>query len=271
MTTKHTESPVVASQRHSARLSSSDDSPSLAGNHHLVASKRLSQFSKLKTSHGQQQQSNTDSSNSSGGGGGGISLSSKLRPSQSGSSQHLTLHHHHSRSSKPAELYRTDFITAMKIADTEVLDEANYFLIRDPWRLEWEKGVQVPVKPDHLYVPNFARKPDQYSIAYNNGVNNSVSRAARLRTSSGNSLHVKMPVKYLCPAFDKKYDARLHEAYLTHGLLSESSTTATLVCRYDCDDMDLSWLTRVNEEFERMGVIKLTRVDLERKLFLFLF
>jgi hypothetical protein len=49
---------------------------------------------------------------------------------------------------KPAELYRTDFITAMKLPDNELLDDNTYWLIKDPWKLDWEKGVQVPVKPE---------------------------------------------------------------------------------------------------------------------------
>ena len=126
--------------------------------------------------------------------------------------------------------------------------------------MDWEKGVQVPVKPDNLYKPNFMHKPDQYSISYNNYVNNSISR---VRSKTDTTL-IKMPKKYLCPTFDKKYDAQIHEAYLTHGLLNDTSTTASLVCRYDCDDMDLCWLARVNHEFQLMGLAKMTRVDLER-------
>lgn len=33
----------------------------------------------------------------------------------------------------------------MKLADSEPLQEGSYFLISDPWKQEWEKGVQVPV------------------------------------------------------------------------------------------------------------------------------
>ena len=124
----------------------------------------------------------------------------------------------------------------------------------------------MPMKPDNLYKPNFMCKPDQYSISYNNYVNNSISRMrppASTKTSQALA-DIKMPKKYLCPTFDKKYDSTIHEAYLTHGLINDTSTTASLVCRYDCDDMDLCWLTRVNHEFALMGVAKMTRVDLER-------
>lgn len=43
------------------------------------------------------------------------------------------------------QLFRKDLISAMKLADSEPLQEGSYVLISDPWRQEWEKGVQVPV------------------------------------------------------------------------------------------------------------------------------
>lgn len=51
---------------------------------------------------------------------------------------------------KPAELFRKDLISAMKMADSEQLHRNDYLPITEPWREEWEKGVQVPVNPDIL-------------------------------------------------------------------------------------------------------------------------
>ncbi|CAG5136867.1 unnamed protein product, partial [Candidula unifasciata] len=51
----------------------------------------------------------------------------------------------HSSHNKTAELFRKDLISAMKMADTEILHDSDYLVISDPWRQEWEKGVQVPV------------------------------------------------------------------------------------------------------------------------------
>jgi len=38
----------------------------------------------------------------------------------------------------------------MKLPDTEVLQYIEYILISDTWKLEWEKGVQVPVDPEAI-------------------------------------------------------------------------------------------------------------------------
>lgn len=48
-------------------------------------------------------------------------------------------------SEKPAELFRKDLISAMKMPDTEQLIEENYLLLAEAWKQDWEKGVQVPV------------------------------------------------------------------------------------------------------------------------------
>lgn len=38
----------------------------------------------------------------------------------------------------------------MKLADNEPLSSDDFWGIGDPWRQEWERGVQVPVNPDSL-------------------------------------------------------------------------------------------------------------------------
>ncbi|XP_071223025.1 uncharacterized protein [Salvelinus alpinus] len=54
---------------------------------------------------------------------------------------------------KPSEVFRTDFITAMKLHDTYQLNPEDYYVLADPWRQEWEKGVQVPVSPHTIPQP----------------------------------------------------------------------------------------------------------------------
>ncbi len=48
------------------------------------------------------------------------------------------------------QLFRKDLISAMKMADTEPLQDDEYVTISDPWRQEWERGVQVPVNPESI-------------------------------------------------------------------------------------------------------------------------
>jgi hypothetical protein len=191
-------------------------------------------------------------------------LSSKIPSSMSATSsttiqkRHQS-QHHGGRAYKPAELYRTDFITAMKLPNTEILEENSYWIIRDTWRLDWEKGVQVPVKPDSLNIANFKYKPDQYPTYSINQIESNESVSSQPTHKSD---VIKIPKKYLCAANDSNYKASIHEAYITHGLVND--TTNTLICKYDCDDMDIHWLNRVNLEFEQMGQELLTRVNMER-------
>lgn len=42
-----------------------------------------------------------------------------------------------------AEVFRTDFITAMKVPDSQPLPAGKTITLKDTWRQEWEKGVQV--------------------------------------------------------------------------------------------------------------------------------
>lgn len=53
----------------------------------------------------------------------------------------------------PAELFRKDLISAMKLPDSEPLSSNEYWIITDQWKQEWERGVQVPVNPDSLPEP----------------------------------------------------------------------------------------------------------------------
>lgn len=54
----------------------------------------------------------------------------------------------------PAELFRKDLISAMKLPDSEPLAADEYWIINDQWKQEWERGVQVPVNPDSLPEPS---------------------------------------------------------------------------------------------------------------------
>ncbi|KAI1234072.1 hypothetical protein IHE44_0003783 [Lamprotornis superbus] len=54
---------------------------------------------------------------------------------------------------KPSEVFRTDLITAMKIPDSFQLSPDEYYVLADPWRQEWEKGVQVPASAEAIPEP----------------------------------------------------------------------------------------------------------------------
>nr|XP_057942204.1 E3 ubiquitin-protein ligase Jade-2 [Doryrhamphus excisus] len=54
---------------------------------------------------------------------------------------------------KPSEVFRTDFITAMKLPDSAQLGPDDFYVLSDPWRQEWEKGVQVPANLDAIPQP----------------------------------------------------------------------------------------------------------------------
>lgn len=54
----------------------------------------------------------------------------------------------------PAELFRKDLISAMKLPDSEPLASDEYWIINDQWKQEWERGVQVPVNPESLPEPS---------------------------------------------------------------------------------------------------------------------
>lgn len=104
-----------------------------------------------------------DNGNAGGGGGGDNNGSYGLSSSQAANAiastskswqpkPHNDLKSIYNRSAPeaPAELFRKDLISAMKLPDSEPLSHDEYWLIVDQWKQEWERGVQVPVNPDSL-------------------------------------------------------------------------------------------------------------------------
>ncbi|KAK3100521.1 hypothetical protein FSP39_021267 [Pinctada imbricata] len=127
---------------------------------------------------------------------------------------------------KPAELFRKDLISAMKLADSEQLNAENYLLISDPWRQEWEKGVQVPV--NEKAIPDLS--------------------VSEMKVKSKGSGDFKIPKKLLHSNKDETFQQGIHELTGMQQLSEE-------VVRYDLDDMDVCWLRRANEEREQTGEI----------------
>ncbi|CAO2613300.1 Protein Jade-1 [Lemmus lemmus] len=133
---------------------------------------------------------------------------------------------------KPSEVFRTDLITAMKLHDSYQLNPDEYYVLADPWRQEWEKGVQVPVSPGTIPQP--------------------VARVV----SEEKSLMFIRPKKYIASSASEPPEL----GYVDIRTLADS------VCRYDLNDMDAAWLELTNEEFKEMGMPELDEYTMERVL-----
>ncbi|KAM4653501.1 E3 ubiquitin-protein ligase Jade-2 isoform 2-T3 [Amazona ochrocephala] len=127
---------------------------------------------------------------------------------------------------KPSEVFRTDLITAMKIPDSFQLSPDEYYILADPWRQEWEKGVQVPASAEAIpepvvrIIPQLENSPSQVSPSGLAG--SEISEATR--------------------------------TYLQG------------VSRYDLDELDACWLELVNMELKEMEKPELDEITLERVL-----
>ncbi|XP_075712449.1 E3 ubiquitin-protein ligase Jade-2 isoform X2 [Rhinoderma darwinii] len=53
----------------------------------------------------------------------------------------------------PPIVFRTDLITAMKVPDSFQFGPDEFYILADPWRQEWEKGVQVPAGLEAIPEP----------------------------------------------------------------------------------------------------------------------
>ncbi|XP_070295910.1 protein Jade-1 [Salvelinus sp. IW2-2015] len=119
---------------------------------------------------------------------------------------------------KPAEVFRTDFITAMKLHDKYHLNPEDYYVLADPWRQEWEKGVQVPVSP-HIIPQTVAR------VVAEKGTEVMFSKPKKLIRSGGSEAL----------------------GYVDIQTLAEGT------CQYDLNDTDVAWLELINHQFTLMG------------------
>ncbi|XP_010348460.2 protein Jade-3 isoform X3 [Saimiri boliviensis] len=121
---------------------------------------------------------------------------------------------------KPAEVFRKDLISAMKIPDSHHINPDSYYLFADTWKEEWEKGVQVPASPDTVPQPSLRIIADKVKDV----------------------LFVR-PRKYIhCSSPDTTEPGYINIMEL-----------AASVCRYDLDDMDIFWLKELNEDLAEMG------------------
>ncbi|XP_042562384.1 protein Jade-1 isoform X2 [Clupea harengus] len=132
---------------------------------------------------------------------------------------------------KASEVFRTDLITAMKLHDSYQLNTEDYYVLADPWRQEWEKGVQVPVSPHSVPQPvvcPMAEKPSAVMF----------SRPKKMIRSSG-----------------------VEPAVLGYVGIR---TLAEGVCRYDLDEEDVAWLHYANKELSQMGMQTVDELTMEK-------
>ncbi|XP_048834170.1 protein Jade-3-like isoform X2 [Brienomyrus brachyistius] len=132
---------------------------------------------------------------------------------------------------KPAEVFRKDLISAMKLPDSHHISLEEYYLLADPWRQEWEKGVQVPASPDAI---------PQASV--------------RIVAEEPKESLFSRPKMYIQCCSQEAQEP----GYVSVQELAEA------MCRYDLDDMDLYWLQELNQELAEMGEDKLDELTMER-------
>nr|XP_056711460.1 protein Jade-1 isoform X2 [Euleptes europaea] len=118
----------------------------------------------------------------------------------------------------------------MKLPDSYQLNAEEYYVLADPWRQEWEKGVQVPVSPGTIPEP--------------------VARVV----SESKAVTFTRPRKYILSSGSEPPEL----GYVDIRTLAES------VCRYDLNYMDVAWLELANEEFKDMGMPELDEYTMER-------
>ncbi|KAJ7997149.1 hypothetical protein DPEC_G00225960 [Dallia pectoralis] len=129
---------------------------------------------------------------------------------------------------KPSEVFRTDFITAMKLPDSAQLGPDDFYVLSDPWRQEWEKGVQVPANVEAIPDPVIRVLPELGRIPF-------------------------------------YWAGQCHDSEL--GLSQrDMKTTDEPHSRYDLDDLDVSWLELVNREFRELALPELDELTMERVL-----
>ncbi|XP_051245854.1 protein Jade-1 isoform X1 [Dicentrarchus labrax] len=132
---------------------------------------------------------------------------------------------------KPSEVFRTDLITAMKVHDSYQLNPEDYYILADPWRQEWEKGVQVPVSPQSIPQP-----------------------VARVLAEKGKEVMFVRPKKLIRTSGTEAL------GYVDIRTLAEG------MCRYDLNEEDVVWLHIVNAEFAEMAMPPLDEITMERAM-----
>ncbi|XP_023269064.1 protein Jade-3 [Seriola lalandi dorsalis] len=134
---------------------------------------------------------------------------------------------------KPAEVFRKDLISAMKLPDSHHVSPEDYYLLADTWKQEWEKGVQVPASPETIPEPS-----------------------VRIIAEKSKEVLYSHQRKYIQCSCQESTEP----GYVNIKELAEA------MCRYDLDDMDLYWLHALNRELDRMGEEPIDELTMERAM-----
>ncbi|KAE9539614.1 hypothetical protein AGLY_004866 [Aphis glycines] len=146
----------------------------------------------------------------------------------------------------PAELFRKDLISAMKLPDSEQLSTDAYWIISDQWKQEWERGVQVPVNPDSLPGSSVHEIPVVCKPSSTKSPRSSPSSIYHTQQTE-----FKLPKhKYIRITKDEHFKTEEHQLSLL-PLKAEKS------CSYDMDDLDTAWLKLCNSERSLGGLPKI--------------
>ncbi|KAM9848387.1 protein Jade-3 [Aulostomus maculatus] len=134
---------------------------------------------------------------------------------------------------KPAEVFRKDLISAMKLPDSHHVSPEDYYLLADTWKQEWEKGVQVPASPDTIPQPSVRVIAEK--------------------------------VKEVLYSHQRKYIQSFSQESAEPGNVNIKEL-AEAMCRYDLDDTDLYWLRALNRELACMGEQPIDELTMERAM-----
>lgn len=124
----------------------------------------------------------------------------------------------------------------MKLPDNEPLEADDYWQVQDTWKQEWERGVQVPVKPNGLPEPH-------------------VSAVVPSRKSE----RFTLPRKLICMNTSGSYRPETHQ-------VTPMVLRAEQVCSYDLDNVDKAWLEALNGERALSGLNTVTESEMERTM-----
>jgi hypothetical protein len=118
---------------------------------------------------------------------------------------------------RTSELFRADLISAMKLPDSHYLEPSSYVEIKEPWRTEWEMGVQVCVNPESL------RKAESSYVINNEELAPPTKRNRRP------------------PNMPSTYMVDIANTYLPQDDVISK-------CTYEIDELDMSWLANILEK-----------------------